>query len=491
MDRPAQVAAHVVPGIEDLVQIGRGGAGVVYKGCQPDLDREVAVKVVWPDGTGEADLTRWRREVQAMARLSNHPNILPVYDGGITADGLPYLVMPYVPGGSLGDRLRAHGPLPVAEVVSLGIRLAGALSAAHGAGVLHRDVKPDNVLLSPYDEPLLSDFGIARLLDSTATATRNVHATVAYAAPEVLSGHPATEASDVYGLAATMHACLTGSAPFEAREGEALVALAVRVTREAPPDLRPAGVPTAVAEALEQALAKDPAQRIPTAAELRRRLEAAAADAPAPTVVPDRVPDAPAVVVAPAPAPAPVAATPLPALPTPPAPSAGRWWWVAVALVLAIAGAAGALLVVGDGDGDGGDPNATGDTVPATATTAAATEEAPHVDEEPAVTPTEADPAGGDVASAAEAYLGALANGDFEAAYAMTTAGFRQAQPFDGYVEFWSGFDQITVLDGPDADEEGRSATVLLDLDGAREAYTLTFVDDGGGGLLVDGPRPR
>ena len=493
MDRPAQVAAHVVPGIEDLVLIGRGGAGVVYKGCQPDLDREVAVKVVWPDATGQADVTRWRREVQAMARLSNHPNILPVYDGGITADGLPYLVMPYVPGGSLGDRLRAHGPLPVDEVVSLGIRLAGALSAAHAAGVLHRDVKPDNVLLSPYDEPLLSDFGIARLLDATATATRNVHATVAYAAPEVLSGQPATEASDVYGLAATMHACLRGAAPFEGREGEALVALAVRVTREAPPDLRLDGVPPAVAEVLEQALAKDPAQRIPTAAELRRRLEAAAASAPVPApapaptaaVVPERVPDAPAAVVAPA----------------APPPRSSRWWWAILLLVLGIAGAAAALLVVGEGDdGRGG---GAGDTAATTTAPPAEAEHPPDTvadDVEPTTqstapsttaVPTEAAPAGGDVASVAEAYLGALASGDFESAYAMTTAGFRRAQPFEGYVDFWSGFDQITILEGPDADEDSRSATVLLDLDGAREAYTLTFVDDGDGGLLVDGPRPR
>jgi hypothetical protein len=491
VDRPAQVAAHVVPGIEDLVLIGRGGAGVVYKGRQPDLDREVAVKVVWPDAAGQADVTRWRREVQAMARLSNHPNILPVFDGGITGDDLPYLVMPYVPGGSLGDRLRTQGPMPVDEVVAIGVKLAGALAAAHGAGVLHRDVKPDNVLLSPYGEPLLSDFGIARLLDATATATRNVHATVAYAAPEVLSGQPATEASDVYGLAATLHACLTGSAPFVSREGEALVALAVRVTREAPPDLRATGVPPAVVEVLEQALAKDPAHRIPTAAELRRRLEAIGVNVPPPqATVAASVPDPPIAVVAPPPpVPAPVRSS--------------RGWWAALVLVLAIAGAAAALLVVGEGDdGDG-------DTATATTSAPSTTEEPPTTvvvddDDEPTTTattetttttattaPADVAPAGDDVASAAEAYLGALAAGDFETAYAMTTAGFRQAQPFDGYVDFWSAFDRITIVEGPDADEASRSATVLLDLDGARESYTLTFVDEGDGGLLVDGPRPR
>lgn len=474
MDRPAQVAAHVVPGIEDLVVIGRGGAGIVYKGRQPELDREVAVKVVLPEGGADgADVAAWRREVRAMARLSNHPNILPVYDGGITDDGLPYLVMPYVPSGSLGAQLRTHGPLPPAEVVALGTKLAGALAAAHAAGVLHRDVKPDNVLRSPYGEPLLSDFGIARLVDATATATRNIHATVAYAAPEVLSGQPATEASDVYGLGATLHACLRGEAPFASRDGEALVALAVRVTSDPPPDLVPLGVPAPIAAVLARALAKDPSQRIPTAVELRRELEEAAAGGIAVTA--ERVPDAPAVVVAPAPPPP--APAPAPARRTP-----SSWRWLALVLVAVIAAVAGALVALRDDRQEPGGGGAAATTTPSTAAA------------EPSDT-TEAPPpatdAGDDVASAASAYLDALVAGDFERAYAMTTSGFQAAQPYAGYVEFWSGFEQIVIEDGPTADEEGRSATVLLVLDGAREQYTLTFAESDDGGVLVDGPRPR
>lgn len=123
MNRPAPpprpAATADIPGVEDLEPIGRGGFGVVYRGRQRELDRQVAVKVISSPGTPEAAVERWRREVTAMGRLSNHPNIVAVYAGGVTDDGSPYLIMPYVPGGSLGDQLREKGPLGAAEVASL------------------------------------------------------------------------------------------------------------------------------------------------------------------------------------------------------------------------------------------------------------------------------------------------------------------------------------------------------------------------------------
>ncbi|MBA2625896.1 MAG: serine/threonine protein kinase, partial [Acidimicrobiia bacterium] len=265
--------APVIPGIEMFEPVGRGGFSVVYRGRQPDLEREVAVKVISMPGTVGKEVERWQREIAAMGRLSNHPNILTPYTGGVTDDGSPYLVMPYVPGGSLGDRLRSRGPMPPDDVAAIGAKLASALASAHAAGVLHRDVKPDNVLVSPYGEPQLTDFGIARLLDATATATRTIHATIPYAAPEVLSGQRATEAADVYGLAATLFACLTGAAPFPSGEDVSLVALVSRIVTQPPPDMRGFGVPEDLAAAIERGLAKEPADRFAGAADFSRALD--------------------------------------------------------------------------------------------------------------------------------------------------------------------------------------------------------------------------
>ncbi|MEJ7846116.1 MAG: serine/threonine-protein kinase, partial [Acidimicrobiales bacterium] len=278
MDGPAGSVSDAplptIEGVADLLAIGRGGFGTVYRGRQPHLDREVAVKVLDAHDADGIALQRFQREVGAMGRLSNHPNIVAVYDGGVTAEGHPYLVMPFVPGGSLGDLLRRDGPLAPDMVAAMGAKLAGALASTHAAGVLHRDVKPDNVLISPYGEPQLTDFGIARLADATTTAWQSVALTVHYAAPEVLGGEPASPASDVYALGATLHACLTGTPPFKGEPGEALMAVVGRIATQPAPDLRAAGIDDPLAAVVEAALAKDPADRIPTAEELRRRLEA-------------------------------------------------------------------------------------------------------------------------------------------------------------------------------------------------------------------------
>lgn len=492
MDRLPGTAAPV-PGVEDLVEIGRGGTGIVYRGRQVDLQRDVAVKVVHAGAADDAE-RRWRREVSALARVSNHPNIVTVYDGGTTADGRPYLVMPYVAGGTLADRLQ-HGPLPADEVVTIGTKLAGALQAAHEAGVLHRDVKPANVLLGPWGEPQLADFGIARLLDATATATASVHATVAYAAPEVLSGQPATPASDVYGLGATLHACVAGTAPFVARDGEAAVALALRVIADPPPDLRALGVDPALAEVIAAATAKDPAERIPTAAELARRLDTVGATAPATTaviapteVVPQPRTEAVPVVAAWGATPAePAWAEPAPAAATP-TPGAGPrvpFWLVLLGLFALGALAVGLVLGALDDDREG---DLAGDATEATV--APTTPGAPTTTAPPPTTAAEpatsADPAG-----TAVSYIEAIQRGDFEAAYAMTSPEFQEAQPFDGYVEFWSGFDEITFDGEPEVNGRGDKVTLRLVLDDHREDYRIDLVEGDDGTLLVDGPRPH
>jgi hypothetical protein len=260
-----------IPGIERLERIGRGGFGTVYRGWQPDLRREVAVKVLDAPASDEASAARFRREGMAMGALSDHPNVVPLYATGTVDDRL-YLVMPYLPEGSLADQLRS-GPLAAGDVARLGRDLADALCAAHAAGVLHRDVKPANVLRSAYGSLQLADFGVARFADGTQTMTGSVLATVAYAAPEVLGGEPATEASDVYSLGATLHAALRGRPPYETGPHDAAVSLAVRVLSSEPPDLRSVGVPASMADVVEQAMARDPADRYPSAAALRDALD--------------------------------------------------------------------------------------------------------------------------------------------------------------------------------------------------------------------------
>ena len=190
-----------IDGLTDLEEVGRGGFGVVYRARQAAFRRHVAVKVL-TNRFDPATQARFEREGAAMGALSGHPNILAVYGAGTTSDGRAYLLMPYLGRGSLAARLENEGRLPRQDVAAIGVRIAGALETAHAAGILHRDIKPDNILLDDYGEAHVCDFGIARFHGGpgTATTTGHVTASVMYAAPEVLTGSPASPASDVYGL---------------------------------------------------------------------------------------------------------------------------------------------------------------------------------------------------------------------------------------------------------------------------------------------------
>jgi serine/threonine-protein kinase PknK len=252
-------------GFDDVAEIGRGGFGVVYRCAQPLLDRTVAVKVL----TGDLDpenLGRFLREQRAMGRLSGHPNIVTILQVGTTTSGRPFIVMPYHAKGSLEAVIRRHGPLDWCETLRVGVKLAGALDAAHRAGILHRDVKPGNVLLTEYGEPELTDFGIARIAGGFRTATGVVAASPAFAAPEVLEGKTPAAVSDVYSLAATLFCALTGHAAFERRSGEQVVAQFVRITSQPIPDLREQGFPHGVAAVIERAMARDSDARPASAA---------------------------------------------------------------------------------------------------------------------------------------------------------------------------------------------------------------------------------
>jgi serine/threonine-protein kinase PknK len=258
-------------GFDGVTEIGHGGFGVVYRCTQPSLDRAVAVKVLTSDLDPD-NVERFVREQRALGKLSDHPHIVTIHDVGTTATGRPFLVMPYHAKDSLEALIRRHGPLDWTEGVRLGVKLAGALQAAHSGGILHRDVKPGNILLSDYGEPQLTDFGIARIAGGFQTTTGVITGSPAYTAPEVLEGATPTPQSDVYALGATLFCAMTGHTAFERRSGEKVVAQFLRITSQPIPDLRQQGLPSDVATAIEHAMARDASDRPAAAAEFGEQL---------------------------------------------------------------------------------------------------------------------------------------------------------------------------------------------------------------------------
>lgn len=267
---PAVVSELHAAGFDDAEEIGRGGFGIVYRCTQVALDRTVAVKVLTADL--DENRERFLREQRAMGRLTGHPNIVGVLQVGETQSGHPYIVMQYHRRGSLEARIRRHGPLPLGEVLRLGVKMAGALETAHRVGILHRDIKPGNILFTDYGEPALSDFGIAHFTGGFTTATGTFTGSPAFTAPEMLRGDPPSRASDVYGLGATLFCALTGHAAFERRSGEQVVAQFLRIATESAPDLCESGIPDDVSAVVEKAMARDPHDR-PSAGALGEELQ--------------------------------------------------------------------------------------------------------------------------------------------------------------------------------------------------------------------------
>jgi eukaryotic-like serine/threonine-protein kinase len=265
-------------------RIAAGGMGEVWEADDTVLGRRVALKVLVEELAADDHATRrFVREARATARLA-HPNVARVYDFGRDG-GTPFLVMELLEGQTLADRL-ASGPLPAAEAARVAAAVADALDAAHRRGIVHRDVKPSNVMLTAGGDVKVLDFGIAAAADEIHSTTGSgLYATVAYVSPERVAGEPATPASDIYSLGAVLYELLCGRPPFLGGS-PALVARAhlhdppLPVRRLAP------GVPPRLAEACEAALAKDPAGRPSSAAALATRLRAGARDGRA-RVVPD------------------------------------------------------------------------------------------------------------------------------------------------------------------------------------------------------------
>ena len=258
--------------LEELV--GTGGMSGVYRAHDRLLARKVALKVLHAHyGDDEAHVERFRREARAVATLS-HPNIVAVIDRGVH-EGRQFIVFEYVDGENLKRLIEREGPLPVSTALELAIQIARGLSFAHGQGLVHRDVKPQNVLLNGEGAAKVTDFGIARSLDVQhgMTQTGTVLGTSDYIAPEQAQGRHVDEHSDIYSLGVVLYELLTTKVPFP---GENFVAVAMRHINEPPPsvrDQRP-DVPLRVDAALQTAMAKDPADRFPTMDAFCHELEA-------------------------------------------------------------------------------------------------------------------------------------------------------------------------------------------------------------------------
>jgi serine/threonine-protein kinase len=273
-------------------RVGVGGMATVYDGEDLLLGRRVAVKVPLPSFASDpAFVTRFENEARAAAALA-HPNLVGVYDVGEDGE-TRFIVMEFVDGETLKDLIRREGPLQPEDLVQVGTQVADALDAAHRRGLVHRDVKPQNILLTPEGRVKLADFGIALALGAdSATRTGTVLGSVHYLAPEVARGESATPLSDIYGLGVVLYEMCTAQLPYA---GDSPLAIALQHVESEPP--RPSAwnprVPPALEAIVLKAMAKAPGERYQTAAELAAALRAFARGDAAPDTAPRGAPGAP------------------------------------------------------------------------------------------------------------------------------------------------------------------------------------------------------
>ena len=259
-------------------KLGQGGMAQVYKAYQPDLDRYVAIKILHPHLTGDEDFAeRFRREARAVAALE-HPHIVRVYD--FDADeGVAFLVMEHLEGVSLKSHLHdldcREERMDLEEVVRIVGALADALDHAHRQGVIHRDLKPSNVLITASGRPVLTDFGIARMVDATVvTESGGTLGTPAYMSPEQGRGEPGDARSDIYALGILLYQLCTGRVPFDADTPYAIILKHITAPLPPPRSICPE-LPESVERVILKALAKDPDDRFQSAGEMGRALRAA------------------------------------------------------------------------------------------------------------------------------------------------------------------------------------------------------------------------
>jgi hypothetical protein len=265
------------PGFTDVVRIGAGGFSTVFRAREIEANRSVALKILNVHDVSEHAIGSFQRETFALGTLSAHPHIVTLYRTLATEDDRPVLVLELCH-GSVWERIRDQGPMAPWDSVAVAVKIAGALETAHRAGMLHRDVKPENVLITQYGEPALADFGVARL-QSTSQATAGVFGfTTIHAAPELLEGRDLSAATDVYGLASTLYQLIAGKAAFRSFEDEGPASVILRILRDPVQPLVAEGVPVALSDLLVSSMSKNPYDRPASALELAdelRSIEAA------------------------------------------------------------------------------------------------------------------------------------------------------------------------------------------------------------------------
>ncbi len=344
-----------VPGYRIERQLGRGSMGVVYLAEDVQLRRKVALKILSPTmSDDELFRKRFDRESQSAAKL-DHPSIVPVYAAG-EAGGLLYIAMRYVSGGDVRARLDAGGPLDLAQVSSLVASVADALDAAHALGIIHRDVKPANILIDKRNDQehyYLSDFGITKIISAgrSLTTAGQIIGTIDYIAPEQIQGKAVDGRADLYALGCVLYECLTAEVPFP--RDETTAAMWAHVHDETPSvTARRPDLPPQIDHIVAKAMAKQPEDRYATCRELAVALRAAAG----PAAAGEPYPVAPAGPIETPPAPPPVSSSmtstytpPTPAPAQEPATSSARrwsWWWIAAASVVALALLGGGTVAV-------------------------------------------------------------------------------------------------------------------------------------------------
>jgi len=268
---PEKIGRYEIKG-----ELGRGGMATVYRGYDPSFEREVAIKVLPREFLHDPQFhDRFKREIKTIAALE-HPAIVPVYDVG-DEDGVPYFVMRYMPGGSLSQWIE-KGKFSLEDAARIIERVSSALAYAHKHGVVHRDLKPDNILFDNNGDPFISDFGVAKFSDSTSNMTGSgIIGTPAYMSPEQAQGEPVDNRSDIYGLGVIIFQMLSGHQPYEATTP---MGLAVKHITDPVPDILSANpdLPRSTDTIIKTAMAKNRDERYPSATDLANAMNQAASE---------------------------------------------------------------------------------------------------------------------------------------------------------------------------------------------------------------------